>query len=324
MVGRCVLSESAYFSNVIFGEQLCQQKQRKQTSTVLDSTSLCLLLSHVDYFFLLKLTLSFLAGYLYVTVATAVAERKGASIGGIIISLPSTLLISLLFIGWTQSLDTAVKATTIVPAVAGGNCLFVAVYVFLLRKGLFIALPAAFLTWLFLSLGLVYSGFHNFLLGFVFYALLFFLSRHIADTRKLTDDGTYNNPRRISFPPVYRGVLSGSIVLLAVCLSRIGGPALGGAFAMFPAMFTGTIIITYLAHGPSFSAALMKASIPGTFSTVIYAVCARYTYPVFGLAMGTIISVAISYSSIFLIHRLGVKAKKKGCRVWGVGCRGKD
>ena len=81
--------------------------------------------------FILKLVLSFLIGGAWVTTATHLADRYGTKIGGIITGLPSTALIALFFIGWTQSPVIAVDATTIIPAIGTVNALFLVVYILL-------------------------------------------------------------------------------------------------------------------------------------------------------------------------------------------------
>jgi hypothetical protein len=60
-------------------------------------------------------------------------------------------------------------------------------------------------------------------------------------------------------------------------------------------------------HEASFSAAVMKVSILGAISVVIYGIVVRYTYLPFGLWVGTIISIMISFGSSFFIHRFLTK-----------------
>jgi hypothetical protein len=55
----------------------------------------------VDASFWLKLILSFIVGSLWVTLTTLSAERFGSKVGGLIGVLPSTVVIALLFIGFT-------------------------------------------------------------------------------------------------------------------------------------------------------------------------------------------------------------------------------
>ena len=94
--------------------------------------------------FLLKLTLSFIIGGLWTITATALADKFGTKIGGFIAGLPSTILLGLFFIAWTQNEKSAVEATTIVPLVGGINYLFLASYAYFLKQGIFSALFISF------------------------------------------------------------------------------------------------------------------------------------------------------------------------------------
>src|SRR3989344_1903322 len=90
--------------------------------------------------FLLKLILTFIVGALWVNLGMIIAEKYGTKIGGVIAGLPSTALVTLFFIGWTQSAQFAAQSTTIVPIVTGISGFFVAVYLLLEKKGFFFAL----------------------------------------------------------------------------------------------------------------------------------------------------------------------------------------
>ncbi|MCX8109880.1 MAG: hypothetical protein N3D15_01325, partial [Syntrophorhabdaceae bacterium] len=59
----------------------------------------------------------------------------------------------------------------------------------------------------------------------------------------------------------------------------------------------------YYCHGPSFSSAVMKSSMIGAISVVIYGITARFVFIPFGMWLGTIISLGVSYLFAFLIHK---------------------
>ena len=82
-----------------------------------------------------KLGLSFVVGSVWVTLSTITAERYGSKIGGLIGGLPSTAVVALLFIGFTQTPLAASEATTIMPLAQGFNGLFIIVYLLLVRRG---------------------------------------------------------------------------------------------------------------------------------------------------------------------------------------------
>ncbi|OPY74580.1 MAG: hypothetical protein A4E64_02239 [Syntrophorhabdus sp. PtaU1.Bin058] len=253
--------------------------------------------------FVLKLALSFITGSLWITIGTVLAERYGTKIGGLVAGLPSTALVSLFFIAWTQSLETAVAATTIVPVVGGINCLFIIVYIYLLRINFWFAFAGALAAWFLLSLVPVVMRFDSFPFSLTAYVCMLFFSYWTAETRlKIRSES--GRKMRYTLPIIlFRGTFGGLVIALAVVMTKVGGPLIGGTFAMFPAMFIGTIFITHFAHGASFSAAVMKASILGAVSVVVYAVSVRYTYVPLGLLAGTFVSLLISFCCSFLIHQ---------------------
>jgi hypothetical protein len=101
---------------------------------------------------------------------------------------------------------------------------------------------------------------------------------------------------------VFRAIFSGFVIVFAVVITKIGGPLMGGMFVMFPAMFMGMIFMTYFSQGAAFSAAVMKSSILGAISVVVYGIMARYTYIPLGLIGGTVVSIIVSFACSYLIH----------------------
>jgi hypothetical protein len=252
--------------------------------------------------FILKLILSFFIGGVWVTTATHLADRYGTKIGGVITGLPSTALISLFFIGWTQSSNVSVEATSIIPIIGAVNALFLLVYISLARKNFWLALGSAFLVWSGSSITLVLLKFNNFWFSIAIYAALVLISFLLIEKRikiRSEQGGKLKSSLRIL---IFRGLFSGSIIVLAVIMGKIGGPLLGGMFAMFPAMFTGTLLITYFSHGSLFSSAMMKVALLSATSVILYAVSVRYTYIPLGLFIGTLISILISFSYAYIIH----------------------
>jgi len=252
--------------------------------------------------FYLKLFLSFFAGSLWITAGTILAERYGTKVGGLIAGVPSTILMSLFFIAWTQSTAVAIEATTVVPIIGGINCLFVVVYIVLLKINFWLALSGALIVWAVLSYGLVLADFGNFALSSIAYVCMLSLSYYIVDKGLRVTSEPGKELRYTFVMMVFRALFSGGIIVLAVVMTKIGGPLLGGMFSMFPAMFIGILFITYFSNGASFSAAVMKAAMLGAISVVVYGTSVRYTYVPLGLWWGTAVSFLIALGSSFLIH----------------------
>src|SRR3990170_3753635 len=79
--------------------------------------------------FLLKLVLSFVVGGSWIAAVTVLAERHGTKVGGLIGGIPSTVIVTYFFIGWTQGPDQVLQATTIFPLAFSVNYVFFIVYV---------------------------------------------------------------------------------------------------------------------------------------------------------------------------------------------------
>ncbi len=90
--------------------------------------------------FLTKLILSLLVGGILITLTTILADKYGSKIGGWIGGLPSTVVISLFFIGLAQSSEAAIEATTVIPVAQGFTGLFMVSYSYFSGKGFYTGL----------------------------------------------------------------------------------------------------------------------------------------------------------------------------------------
>src|SRR4030042_924338 len=119
----------------------------------------------MDASFWFKLSLSFLAGSLWVTLTTLSAERFGSKVGGLIGGLPSTVVITLFFIGYTQTSQVASQATTVMPLAQGLNGLFIITFLVLIQHGLWRSLLGALLVWLIQSTLLFFLDIQSFMVS---------------------------------------------------------------------------------------------------------------------------------------------------------------
>jgi hypothetical protein len=178
----------------------------------------------------------------------------------------------------------------------------------LAKRNFFLALFSSLIFWLVFSLLLVKINFNNFLYSIIGLIVLASLSYYILEKRsEIKSEGKkiikYTTPQLL-----FRAILGGSIIALAVFLAKIGGPLLGSAIATFPAMFLGTIIVTHFAHGQSFSAAIMKVTVlSANVNVTVYAIAIRYLYPLYGLIIGMIIAFIISLITGYLVYMFANK-----------------
>jgi len=263
----------------------------------------------MDHTFLLKLLLSFFLGGVWITISTIIAEKLGSKLGGVIAGLPSTIIISLFFIGWTQSPIVAYRATTVIPLVMGINAFFVVVYALLRKRGFYIALGGALLCWGFTSAIIATVKFDSFLISVIGFVVLVALSFYILEKRNTFPSESKKHTKYTAPILLIRGILSGSIIVFAVLMAKIAGPLVGGMFSAFPAVMLSTMIITYFSHGTNFSIAVLKIiTVSCPVNVLSYAVAVRYLYGSVGLLWGTLISFIVSLISSFFIYQF-VKRK---------------
>ena len=254
---------------------------------------------------LLHFALAFVVGSLWVPLVTMIAERAGSTAGGIIGGLPSTSALSFLFIGINQSSDAAVQATAVFPLVFSFTCAFLLFYAFFAKRGFRIGLSVSLLIWFVVSALIAIFDVKNFVLSLVGGILVLAATSYVFAERLNLRSFPPEERHYTTLQHLGRGLLAGFIVLLAVIASQIGGPALGGIFSSFPAVFTSTLYIINKSRGTDFSRSLTKPLAVSSILTVIpCCIAIRYSYLSLGIWIGTIISYAIIVPLGYLAYRL--------------------
>ena len=255
----------------------------------------------MDASFWFKLALSFIVGSLWVTLTTLSAERFGTKIGGLIGGLPSTVVIALFFIGFTQSPQIAAQATTVMPLAQGLNGVFVLTFMWLIQRGLWSGLLGALLVWFIQSTLLYLLDIHIFWISLIgWLALLFFCYVVLEKWMNISSQGRLG----VYYPPfqlIWRALFGGGVIALAVFMGKLGGPLLGGIFGSFPAMFLSTLVITYNTGGLDFSRSVGKSLlISGLINVPLYEIAVRLLYPAVGLGLGTALALLFSLGTGYL------------------------
>lgn len=261
--------------------------------------------------FTLKLIISFLAGGALITTYTLIAERK-QTIGGAIISLPSTIAVSLFFIAWALPLEEVVEAINVMPASNGLTLVFLLAYVYFSGffsgkiKSVVFSAVSGLLIWLVPVSVLGFISFSDLLFSLIIYFTVYFLFIFIAKTRirpqKEIPRHSYTRKQILS-----RGLFCGFVVSLAVFLSKALGPIWGTIFAVFPAAYMSSMVILHWNYDSRFITSLVRTAPLGHIFTTFYALFAKYFFSVFGFVLGTL----ISYAAVMLLFMLTFKTMKR-------------
>lgn len=242
---------------------------------------------------LLQFVLPFIIAAVVVVAITVVAERFGTKVGGILGTVPSTIVVAFVFISINRGEDFASGSASVVPAEMAINLVFLFLFTLLSKGSTWKALAISLSVWALLSLVLLISNLQIIWITLgIYYVTVTVLFLILEKKVKMRSAGSV----KVKYTPgkiVFRGLFAGFIIGVSVILSNIG-EVISGIFSVFPAIFLSTMLITIREHGSSFSGGMGKSMILGSQTVVIYAVAIHFLYPVAGILIGTIISYAIS------------------------------
>jgi len=254
--------------------------------------------------FIVKLALSLIVGGVWITLTTIAAETLGSKLGGLIGGLPSTIVVALFFIGWTQGLEQARAATTALPAALAVNAIFLVTYAALARQGLAIGIGWALAAWLTLQGALVLLGQIGFGWALIIWAVTL-TSSYLLMTRTLDlhpHGGVKVRRSRVEIAG--RGLFSGGIVAAAVILSRLGGPVLGAVMAVFPAVYLSTLVITARSVSVEFSRALTPSlMVSAIVNCAVYGTVFRFGVMNLGLVGASALAYGAAAISAYGTYR---------------------
>jgi len=254
----------------------------------------------------LQIVLPFVLSALIVILITIVAEKYGTKVGGIIGTLPTTIIIAYVFIALNQGIIFASDSVVVVPAEMGVNLVFICVFAVLAYRSTIVALFGSFFIWIILSSILLFLNMNNLYLSILIFTVSMISTFIVLEKKfKIKSQGK----RTIHYTPLkilLRGILTGTIITISVLLSNVG-EVLSGIFTVFPAILSSTMLITVKEHGPNFSAGIAKSMVFGSPSVMSYAASIHFLYPIYGIFWGSIFAFIISVIITLIIFKLRKK-----------------
>ncbi|MCK5776701.1 MAG: hypothetical protein KAH25_11015, partial [Bacteroidales bacterium] len=258
--------------------------------------------------FVIQLMVSFIVGGGFVTLLTLLAEKSSNRISGIILSFPSTVLISFFFLAWTQSTE---DVATIIPATLipiGVSVLFPVFYIYFAKLGsefingrnqlILFSLISATLIWLVLSIPMAYHKMTNMLFGIIGYILLAIIGHILLNRKKSTKVQAHSYT---IWQIVARAVFVGLLVSVVVFLGEISNPFWGGVLAIYPAALSASLIVIHWHYGHENLFELCRKIPLGSLSIFVYVIVVMIVFPIYGFVLGTAIALISSLlTSLFL------------------------
>lgn len=258
--------------------------------------------------FLFQAVIPFFLSALIVIIIMFIAERYGTKTGGILGTLPSTIVIAFVFIALNKDVNFASQSAAVVPAELGINIVFLFLFAILAHRSTYIAYAISITVWTLLSALLFIFNMDNIFVSLAIYAVpLVFTFIVLERVKKILSTGSVSihyTPTKIAL----RGILAGIVIAIAVLLSNIH-PVLSGIFSVFPAILSSTMIISVREHGPDFAAGMAKSMIIGITSVMTYATAIHFLYPTVDIVYGSILAYAISIIVTLIIFKLRSKIR---------------
>lgn len=262
----------------------------------------------MEYSLLYHTIIPFALSALVVILVTIIAEKYGTRTGGVIGTLPSTIIIAFLFIALDKGVQFASESVAIVPAEMGINLIFLLLFALLSQKRIVVALAGSLLGWTLLTIVIYYSNLTSIIVSLAAYIVCFLLAFLTLDKKKkITSQDTI----KVHYTPLKllgRSLIAGIVIAIAVTFSNVG-VILSGIFSVFPAIFLSTMLISLREHGAQFTGAMAKGMIYGSPSVVSYAVAIHFLYPLIGILAGTIGAFLIALVVTMVLFMLRKKIR---------------
>lgn len=245
--------------------------------------------------------LSFILSGAWIATATWIAERHGSRVGGLLVNLPSNLLVSLVFMALLRGPEYAARAAAAVPVGMAVNSVYLTVFNALVARSLALALAAGLGFWLAAAL-FFFTVELSLLASLCFYGVVLAASFWINEKVLRITTPPPRSPRASAAGFVLRVVFSGTLVASVVTISLLAPPWITGIFSTFPAVMTSSMVILTLTQGPLFARATSKILILSSANILVYAAIVQIAYPALGIAAGTLCAYAGSVAFVVLLY----------------------
>ena len=261
--------------------------------------------------------LSALFAGLVATGVTLAIERWGGLVGGVLGTVPSTIVPAAAGMHLSGSQDELLQSMAIVPLGMLLNALFLGVWVMLpnhlsTRRPLLVTTLVSLIVWACAGVALLAvigkatsQGVSHWTIGFIGLFLLIALAVRFNLQARPTPKGS----RQVQWPVlVGRGGAAAFAIGCAVWLSSQGLPLLAGLAAVFPAIFLTSMVALWLAQGETVPQGAAGPMMLGGVSVAVYALVVMWSIPALGPVSGSVLAwfVAVggwSYPVYLILRR---------------------
>lgn len=263
----------------------------------------------MDNIFLLQAIISFVVGGGFVSFLSLVAEKVPDKYAGIVLSLPSTVVVSFFFLSF---FFTPSKIPVIVPSVIvslGGMLVLIVSYLYLSKlklpktTSIVVSALGSVVIWIAFSVPVALFQFSNFPLSIIVYITLGSAAHCLISMGNKCNN---ESPRLIYSPSqkIFRACFAGVFITSSVIFSKLVGIFWGGILSVFPAAFVSTMLIYHWHYDSDFLFNIAKSIPLGSLILLTFVISSKYTFPSNGTYVGVLLSYCLSIMSLAVIYIL--------------------
>jgi uncharacterized membrane protein (GlpM family) len=223
---------------------------------------------------------------------TTVAEKLGTRISGMLSGLPLGTFIVLLFYAIEQGVDYAQTASLYnIHGLFAALAFSIGYYISTFYSGkleIVLSLLISFVSYLVIAYILSFITPHIILTPLIIFILL--LASAIYFSKK--EDYAVVKTDKVSIYDLFlRSVLTVGIFLIISSLPNFLPINLAGIFSSFPTILLPLMLIIHFNHSNLQARTIIKNTPFGLTSVVVYSYLVHFTYPIIGIAYGTVLSM---------------------------------
>lgn len=258
----------------------------------------------MDALFVERVALAFVVAGVWITFVTLLAEKFGSKLGGLVGNMPANIFISMLFIGITQGPQFASDVAAAVPAGMAIAGFFLFTYIAAVRRHGALAFVPAFAVWFFLTLIVGSYGVVDLASGILAYAISTIVLFAVLEYWLKMPSARSSEKQHKRIDLLLRAVFSGAVVASVVAIAAILGPVWGGLAATFPAVMSSMAYIVTKSQGSRFAQGFCKVMLVASPNIVVYVIAVHFTFPIFGIWWGTLVSYICAALFVIAIYPL--------------------
>ena len=260
--------------------------------------------------FIYDIIACFVLGGIWVLLSSLAAQHFGGKIGGFIAGLPSTAVLAIFFITYTEGARHGFDVASVFPLAISVNAVFLAAFAAFSSKSFSTGLLISLGIWVLIESVCMYFRPVHFGVIVTLGILLFLVSFFYISRLHIPDPGI-RPVRHGMFDMFIRAVSGGSIIVLAMLGSRLGGPVLGGILSAFPGTVVATLIISDAYGGRDLTRVMARPMmVSGVINCMVFAFAYRHTvmhmHVINALTISyaiTLVSAACTYYWLNIYHR---------------------